>query len=133
MHRLFSSAFVQSSMSTYKQTSNHCLCCVTGPVSLEVVLDRSAYCCGEQIKLKCDVQNGGNQAVSLICRLIQVNISYPTGVLGYCFYNCVRLVYGAVPEIIRVCVCVYVCVFYRTSNIGLIKDPSDCARRSRIR
>ena len=59
-------------MSAVKQTTNKCLCCVSGPINVEASLEQTAYCCGENIRIKCEVQNGSDQEVTLFCRLIQV-------------------------------------------------------------
>jgi len=67
----------QAALTETQQTSSRCvLCsCASGPVCLDATLDRSAYCCGEFIRLRCDVVNGTDQAVTLTCRLIQVTHS----------------------------------------------------------
>ncbi|XP_064606638.1 LOW QUALITY PROTEIN: arrestin domain-containing protein 3-like [Liolophura sinensis] len=60
-----------------------CLCCAKGPVTVQTTLARSAYCCGENIKLKAEVQNGSDQSVWLIFRLMQyVEYFINKGVLG---------------------------------------------------
>ncbi|ELT96773.1 hypothetical protein CAPTEDRAFT_177316 [Capitella teleta] len=65
------------------QSQRCCLCCMIGPISLDATLDRSAYCCGENIKMKCSVENGSDQNVWIICRLIQkVEYRISKGVLG---------------------------------------------------
>ncbi|KAJ8305449.1 hypothetical protein KUTeg_015994 [Tegillarca granosa] len=60
-----------------------CLCCNKGPVLLSAVLERSAYCCGENVRLKTEVQNGSDENVWIICRFVQ-NVEYfiNKGVLG---------------------------------------------------
>ena len=63
--------FFQAPLSGEEQ-SRSCLCCIAGPVSLEATLQRSAYCCGENMKVTCQVQNGSEQNVWLIIRLTQV-------------------------------------------------------------
>jgi len=70
-------ADIQAPLSETQQTSNRCvLCaCTSGPVCLDATLDRSAYCCGEFVRLRCEVVNGTDQAVTLTCRLVQVNQS----------------------------------------------------------
>lgn len=57
-----------------EQSKRCCLCCMIGPVALEATLERSAYCCGENIKLKCEIQNGSDQNVWVIVRLFQVSL-----------------------------------------------------------
>ncbi|CAC5396249.1 unnamed protein product [Mytilus coruscus] len=60
-----------------------CLCCNRGPVSLQAELERSAYCCGENLRLKATVQNGSSQEVWLFCKLVQiVDFFINKGVLG---------------------------------------------------
>ncbi|XP_013414135.1 arrestin domain-containing protein 3 [Lingula anatina] len=60
-----------------------CFCCNKGPVVLKATLDRSGYCCGENIKLKAEVQNGSGNKVWLMVRLIQyVEYFINKGVLG---------------------------------------------------
>lgn len=60
-----------------------CLCCNRGPVSLQAELERSAYCCGENIRLKTMIQNGSAQNVWLFCKLVQhVDFFINKGVLG---------------------------------------------------
>lgn len=49
-----------------------CFCCSQGPVALEAVLERSAYCAGENIKLRAEIQNGSEQDVWIVCKLVQV-------------------------------------------------------------
>lgn len=61
-------------MSASRQLSTKCaLCsCTSGPLSLDACLERTAYCCTESIRLKCDVTNGTDQDVTLSCKLLQV-------------------------------------------------------------
>ena len=63
---------LQVPVSCAAQSEQCCLCCVVGPVNIEATLERSAYCCGEKIKLKYEIQNGGEENAWVICRLIQV-------------------------------------------------------------
>ncbi|XP_064625332.1 arrestin domain-containing protein 3-like isoform X2 [Lineus longissimus] len=72
-----------SAMSAEDHRNACCLCCGKGPVSLSATLARSAYCCGENMKLKCEIQNGSDENVWVICRLIQyVEYFINKGVLG---------------------------------------------------
>ncbi|GAB1599219.1 hypothetical protein Ahia01_000199100 [Argonauta hians] len=48
-----------------------CFCCGTGPLVLNATLDRSVYCCGENIQLKAEIQNNSNENVWLVCTFIQ--------------------------------------------------------------
>ncbi|XP_043223686.1 arrestin domain-containing protein 2-like [Amphibalanus amphitrite] len=60
-----------------------CFCCKRGPVSLRTQLERSAYVCGESIKMKADIDNQGEEAVRLKIRLVQyVEYFIDRGVLG---------------------------------------------------
>ncbi|XP_033737483.1 arrestin domain-containing protein 3-like [Pecten maximus] len=60
-----------------------CMCCTKGPVALDATLERSAYCCGDNIRLKVEMQNGSGQQAWILCRLMQ-NVEYfiNKGVLG---------------------------------------------------
>ncbi|KAK3089881.1 hypothetical protein FSP39_007300 [Pinctada imbricata] len=69
-----------------------CFCCTKGPVTLEAVLERSAYCCGENIRLRSQVQNGSDQQVWITCKLVQnVEFFINKGVLGLCKEVCHRV------------------------------------------
>ncbi|XP_046669540.1 arrestin domain-containing protein 3-like [Homalodisca vitripennis] len=60
-----------------------CLCCEKGPVVLRTQLERSAYVCGESIKLRANVDNQGEEEVRLKVKLIQyVEYFIDRGVLG---------------------------------------------------
>lgn len=60
-----------------------CLCCRRGPVTLRSRLERSAYCCGESIKLKADIDNQSEKDVRLRLTLVQyVQYFIDRGVLG---------------------------------------------------
>ncbi|XP_059468819.1 arrestin domain-containing protein 2-like [Neocloeon triangulifer] len=60
-----------------------CFCCERGPVSLRAQLERSAYVCGESIKLRADVDNQGEEEVRLKVKLLQyVEYFIDRGVLG---------------------------------------------------
>jgi len=66
-----------------EQSRRCCLCCLVGPVGLDATLQRSAYCCGEHIKLQVEIQNGSDQNVWVVIRLLQyVEFHIKTGVLG---------------------------------------------------
>ncbi|XP_014661819.1 PREDICTED: uncharacterized protein LOC106804925 [Priapulus caudatus] len=60
-----------------------CLCCKRGPVLLHCSLERSAYCCGEYIRLTAHVNNQTPENVWLTIKL-QQNVEYyiDRGVLG---------------------------------------------------
>lgn len=47
------------------------LCCSSVPIQLEATLERTAYCSGEKIKLRAEVQNGSDANVWLVCKLRQ--------------------------------------------------------------
>ncbi|XP_050700191.1 arrestin domain-containing protein 2-like [Eriocheir sinensis] len=60
-----------------------CLCCKRGPVSLRTQLERSAYVCGESIKLKADIDNQSDEEIRLKLKLVQyVEYFIDRGVLG---------------------------------------------------
>ncbi|XP_014773235.1 uncharacterized protein LOC106871347 [Octopus bimaculoides] len=60
-----------------------CFCCGTGPLVLKATLDRSGYCCGENIRLKAEIQNNSDESVWLVCKLMQyVQFFINKGVLG---------------------------------------------------
>ncbi|XP_022257211.1 uncharacterized protein LOC106472987 [Limulus polyphemus] len=60
-----------------------CLCCKRGVVSLRSALERSAYCCGESIRLKADIDNQSEEVVRLKLKLVQyVEFFIDRGVLG---------------------------------------------------
>lgn len=49
-----------------------CFCCRQGVVSMKAYLERSAYCCGESIRLKADIDNQSEEIVRLKLKLVQV-------------------------------------------------------------
>nr|CAD7604225.1 unnamed protein product [Timema genevievae] len=60
-----------------------CLCCEKGPVVLMTQLERSAYVCGESVKLRANIDNQGEEVVKLKVKLIQyVEYFIDRGVLG---------------------------------------------------
>lgn len=60
-----------------------CLCCERGPVALRTQLERSAYVCGESIRLKADIDNQSEEEVRLQLKLMQyVEYFIDRGVLG---------------------------------------------------
>lgn len=52
------------------------MCCERGAISLRSQLLRSAYVCGESIKLKATIDNQGDEDVRLKVRLFQVRTLY---------------------------------------------------------
>ena len=60
---------------------NQCsLCCGKGPLLMRGMLERTGYCCGENIRLKVEIQNGGDQDAWAKCQLLQVRLtSQPCG------------------------------------------------------
>ena len=52
-----------------------CLCCQRGVVSLKTLVERTAYCCGESIRLKADIDNQSEENVRLKLKLVQVCIA----------------------------------------------------------
>lgn len=70
-------------LSRCRKRTSCCLCCRKGPLSLSVQLDRSAYACGESLRLKADINNRSQEDVRLRLRLIQyVEFTIHRGVLG---------------------------------------------------
>ncbi|RWS09522.1 vitellogenin-3-like protein [Dinothrombium tinctorium] len=60
-----------------------CLCCRRGVVQLKSSLERSAYCCGESIRLKADIDNQSEENVRLKLKLTQfAEFFIERGVLG---------------------------------------------------
>ncbi|XP_023232199.1 arrestin domain-containing protein 2-like isoform X2 [Centruroides sculpturatus] len=60
-----------------------CLCCKRGVVSVRSSLERSAYCCGESIRLKADIDNQSEENIFLRLKLVQyVEFFIDRGVLG---------------------------------------------------
>ncbi|XP_055638835.1 arrestin domain-containing protein 3-like [Toxorhynchites rutilus septentrionalis] len=60
-----------------------CLCCAKGPVTLSCSMDRTAFCCGETLKLKSTIDNQGEESVKLKVRLVQFcEFFVERGVLG---------------------------------------------------
>lgn len=49
-----------------------CLCCRRGPIGLQVTLERTAYVCGENIRMHAQVENQSDQGASVKLRLMQV-------------------------------------------------------------
>lgn len=63
--------------------STCCLCCRRGPVTFRSQLERTAYCSGESIKFKHDIDNETDQGVRLKLKLMQyVEYFIDRGVLG---------------------------------------------------
>ncbi|XP_047737325.1 arrestin domain-containing protein 3 [Hyalella azteca] len=60
-----------------------CLCCARGPVTLRTQLERTAYVCGESIKLKAEIDNQSEEDATLKIKLVQyVEYYLERGVLG---------------------------------------------------
>ncbi|CAL8089540.1 unnamed protein product [Orchesella dallaii] len=60
-----------------------CLCCERRVVSLRTQLDRSAYCCGESLRVKADIDNQSEEEARLRLKLVQhVEYFIDRGVLG---------------------------------------------------
>lgn len=60
-----------------------CFWCERGPVSLRAQLERSAYVCGESIKLRADMDNQGEEEVRLKVKLLQVRTSAPSAKVSH--------------------------------------------------
>lgn len=50
-----------------------CLCFKRGPLSLRVTLERTAYVCGEMVRLRADVENKTDQIRCVKLKLQQVS------------------------------------------------------------
>jgi len=46
-------------------------CCKRGTIALRTVLERTAYCCGENLKLRAHIENRQDFSVHLCVRLFQ--------------------------------------------------------------
>lgn len=70
------------------ERSNRCACCcgliaTGGDLTLRCTLERSAYVCNESLRLKASIDNGGNESVRLLVRLVQYcEYFIERGVLG---------------------------------------------------
>ncbi|GIY57283.1 arrestin_C domain-containing protein [Caerostris darwini] len=65
------------------QRATCCLCCRRGVVSVRSNLERSAYCCGESIRLKADIDNQSDEVLRIKLKLVQyVEFFIDRGVLG---------------------------------------------------
>lgn len=49
-----------------------CLCCRRGPLGLRVTLERTAYVCGENIRLHAQIENQSDQFSCVKIKLVQV-------------------------------------------------------------
>ena len=63
---------IQKPLSRRRKRTSYCLCCKKGPLSLSAQLDRSAYACGESLRLKADINNRSQEDVRLRLKLVQV-------------------------------------------------------------
>ncbi|KAK7101239.1 hypothetical protein V1264_024052 [Littorina saxatilis] len=63
---------------------NRCsLCCGKGPLLMRGMMERTGYCCGENVRLKVEIQNGGDHEAWARCQLVQhVEFFINKGVLG---------------------------------------------------
>ncbi|KAF0767767.1 arrestin domain-containing protein 3-like isoform X2, partial [Aphis craccivora] len=60
-----------------------CLCCKSNKVVLQCLLERSAYVCGEALRLKANIKNQNEKDIRLKVRLLQnVHYSVERGMLG---------------------------------------------------
>ncbi|XP_029346115.1 arrestin domain-containing protein 3-like isoform X2 [Acyrthosiphon pisum] len=60
-----------------------CLCCKSNRVVLQCLLERSAYVCGEALRLKANIKNQNEKDIRLKVRLLQnVHYSVERGMLG---------------------------------------------------
>ena len=64
-------------LSNSKEKTVCCLCCASGPVSMTVSTDRSAYCSGESIRINVDTENhSSRRIVEIIASLKQTVVFY---------------------------------------------------------
>lgn len=60
-----------------------CWCCQRGALALRIVLERTAYVCGENIRVRAQIENRQSSAQSLVIRLVQhVEVFVEKGLLG---------------------------------------------------
>lgn len=72
-----------SALSGQDRKTTCCLCCRRGALALRVVLDRTAYVCGENIRVRAQVENRQSSQQMISIRLIQhVEFYIDKGVLG---------------------------------------------------
>ncbi|VDO72028.1 unnamed protein product [Haemonchus placei] len=72
-----------SALSGQDRKTTCCLCCRRGALALRVVLDRTAYVCGENIRVRAQVENRQSSQQMISIRLIQhVEFFIDKGVLG---------------------------------------------------
>lgn len=71
MH-LLQSFQVPITLERHSQTM--CMACSHGSLSLEVALNRTAFCCGENMPLRIEIINGVNLKVWPVIQLLQVSV-----------------------------------------------------------
>ncbi|CAJ0606654.1 unnamed protein product [Cylicocyclus nassatus] len=72
-----------SSLSGQDRKTTCCWCCRRGALALRVVLDRTAYVCGENVRIRAQVENRQSTPQAILMRLIQhVEFFIDKGVLG---------------------------------------------------
>ncbi|CAP23657.2 Protein CBR-ARRD-6 [Caenorhabditis briggsae] len=60
-----------------------CWCCQRGALALRIILERTAYVCGENIRVRAQIENRQSSAQSLVIRLVQhVEVFVEKGLLG---------------------------------------------------
>jgi hypothetical protein len=61
-----------------------CFCCERRPIVLKTQLERSAYVCGESLRVKADIDNQTEENARLKLRLVQVLHMYNMEIRNYC-------------------------------------------------
>ncbi|XP_050523902.1 arrestin domain-containing protein 3-like isoform X2 [Daktulosphaira vitifoliae] len=66
-----------------EKRSKCCMCCKSNRIVLQCQLERTAYVCGEALRLKANIKNQNNKEIRLKIRLFQnVHYSIERGILG---------------------------------------------------
>lgn len=72
-----------SPLSAQDRKVNCCWCCQRGALALRIILERTAYVCGENIRVRAQIENRQSTAQSLVIRLVQhVEVFVEKGLLG---------------------------------------------------
>lgn len=66
--------FFQKPIGALEKRTKCCLCCKSNRVVLQCLLERSAYVCGEALRLKANIKNQNEKDIRLIVRVIQVKL-----------------------------------------------------------
>lgn len=68
--------FFQKPIGALEKRTKCCLCCKSNRVVLQCLLERSAYVCGEALRLKANIKNQNEKDIRLIVRVIQVKLFF---------------------------------------------------------